>query len=118
MKKTGKEQKLDKLVNELAKEHERHRHIMEHGASDPFWPDGANLNLVRNHVIYYRMQIKEFCEENEIDLPGVYYIPVPPKVDNCYMARLDQTERLKRIFTDRGKITTKKIEYDEQTSLL
>lgn len=27
--------------------------IAQHGCSDPFWPDGVNLNLIRNHIIYY-----------------------------------------------------------------
>ena len=27
--------------------------IAQHGCSDPGWPDGVNMNLVRNHIIYY-----------------------------------------------------------------
>ena len=25
--------------------------IAQNGCSDPFWPDGVNMNLVRNHII-------------------------------------------------------------------
>ena len=27
--------------------------IAQNGCSDPGWPDGVNMNLVRNHIIYY-----------------------------------------------------------------
>ena len=28
-------------------------YIAQNGCSDPGWPDGVNMNLVRNHIIYY-----------------------------------------------------------------
>ena len=27
--------------------------LKKNGCSDPAWPDGVNLNLVRNHIIYW-----------------------------------------------------------------
>lgn len=42
------------------------------GCADPFWPDGCNLNLMRNHMIYY------------IDQGAVVpaSMPLPHEVDN------------------------------------
>lgn len=36
------------------------------GGTDPFWPDGANLNLVRSHVFYYQGQLRELCKEQKV----------------------------------------------------
>ena len=50
----------------------------------------GNLNLVRNHIIYYKRQMKEISEEYGCFLPEVYYRKVPPKVENDYMAKTDK----------------------------
>ena len=33
--------------------------IKKNGCSDPAWPDGVNLNLVRNHIIYFYRFLRE-----------------------------------------------------------
>lgn len=63
-------------------------YIREHGCSDPFWADGVNMNLVRNHIMYYKQQLSE--EATLFLLPKAYYREVPPEVDNNYMARPDE----------------------------
>lgn len=63
-------------------------YIREHGCSDSFWADGVNMNLVRNHIIYYKQQLSE--EATLFLLPEAYYREVPPEVDNNYMARPDE----------------------------
>lgn len=60
-------------------------YIHEHGCSDPFWADGVNMNLVRNHIIYYKQQLSE--EATLFLLPEAYYREVPPEVDSNFMAR-------------------------------
>ena len=67
---------------ELIRAYERWEHLYQHGGSDPNWSDGCNLNLVRNHILFYRRRLEE---ENRF--PDVYYREVPPEVDNGYMAR-------------------------------
>lgn len=62
--------------------------IHEHGCSDPFWADGVNMNLVRNHIMYYKQQLSE--KATLFLLPKAYYREVPPEVDNNYMARPDE----------------------------
>ena len=62
--------------------------IHEYGCSDPFWADGGNMNLVRNHIMYYKQQLS--AEATLFLLPKAYYREVPPEVDNNYMARPDE----------------------------
>jgi hypothetical protein len=117
-KKKTPEQKLKELTNELRGDFARHAYLKEHGGQDPFYPDGVNMNLTRNHIIYDKRQIMEFCIENGFDLPEEYYLPTPEKVANGYMANLEQTERVNRIIRQGYSLTTKRKSYDEQTSFL
>jgi hypothetical protein len=73
---------------ELQKCHDRWQYLYEHGGSDPFWSDGCNLGLVRNHCLYYRCLIEEnYAPE---DYPAVYFKDIPPEVDKDYMAAPDE----------------------------
>lgn len=65
---------------------DRWDYLNEHGGSDPSFADGVNLNLVRNHIAYY----KEKIEETLPPYPEIYYRDMPPKVDMDYMARPDE----------------------------
>lgn len=58
------------------------------GGNDPFWPDGVNLNLVRNHIIYFKEQIEETCPLYMAD--ELYQRELPPEVDPSYMAGPDR----------------------------
>ena len=112
------EQIINKCVNSIVKEIARWKYIQEHGCNDPFWPDGCNMNLTRNHIISYKYDIREICEENNIPLPEGYYLPTPPEVDDNYMANLKQEERVGRLRKQGVKFAKKKAEYDlEQLSL-
>lgn len=79
-----KEKKEDN-EKELQVCYDRWEHLYQHGGSDPFWADGCNLNLVRNHIIYYKKRLEE-----EKRFPNIYYRETPPEVDNSYMARVDE----------------------------
>lgn len=59
-----------------------------HGASDPCWADGCNMNLVRNHISNHKRYIEENYKQE--DYPEIYYRETPPMVDNNYMARTDE----------------------------
>lgn len=112
------EQIINKCVNSIVKEIARWKYIQEHGCNDPFWPDGCNMNLTRNHIISYKYDIQETCEENHIPLPEGYYLPTPPEVDDSYMTNLKQEERVERMRKQGVKFAKKKAEYDlEQLSL-
>lgn len=62
--------------------------LYENGGLDPFHADGENLNLVRNHIIYYKHQIEETCPLYTAD--ALYQRDLPPEVCQDYMARFDE----------------------------
>lgn len=62
--------------------------LYEYGGQDPFWPDGTNLNLVRNHIYYYKRKIEETMQPGEY--PEIYHRAVPPEVPDDYIARSDE----------------------------
>lgn len=80
------------------KELERGNAIRKNGSNDPLWPDGVNLNLVRNHIIYANRHLKKLysapvqlsmfggCEKLLDDGSG-NLVPLPPEVPNDFMAR-------------------------------
>lgn len=87
---------VNSLCCSLRETIDRWRNYSVHGCSDPFWKDGANMNLIRNHAIYYRNQIRESCRGNSLDLPWEAYLPIPPKIPGNWMAELS-SERARRI---------------------
>ena len=112
------------LINELTiscqESYESWKCIYNGGGSDPFWADGVNLNLVRNHIIYYKRQMQEISEEYGCFLPEFYYREVPPKVESDYMAGTDKiledALKVKEIFrenTDYQKL----LSYDNSVQL-
>lgn len=74
----------DRLAKLLTEELEHWEEIYNHGCQDPFCPDGVNLNLTRNHILWYKRQIEENLEEK--DYPECYSLPVPPEVEQGYIA--------------------------------
>lgn len=73
----------------LENDYARWDELFTNGGSDPFWTDGVNLNLVRNHILYDKEQLKK--QENSLfGLPEIYYREIPPEVDSNYMARPDE----------------------------
>ena len=54
---------------------------------DPFWPEGCNMNLCRNHILYYRGKIEEELPRQLY--PAAYFLDVPPKYPNDYIANED-----------------------------
>ena len=80
---------LDRLFASHEERYSTWHRYNELGGSDPTWPDGANMNLVRNHIIYTKRQIKELCEANGIELPEAYHRALPPEVDFRYMANIE-----------------------------
>lgn len=59
-------------------------YIRNKGCRDPFYPDGENMNLERQHIMSYKEELENLCKDRE--LPDAYYIPTPEKVDTNYMA--------------------------------
>lgn len=85
----------------IRREFDRWNDIAVNGCSDPFWADGANMNLVRNHILYRYNQLAEggFTLKT---LFGEYpeERPVPPKVPENYMVKDGRNaDRLERTWT-------------------
>ncbi len=112
--KDSPEQKVKQYCEEIRKEIQHWKDINQNGCNDPFWSDGCNMNLTRNHIIYDQEQVRKICEENQIPLPEEYYLSAPPEVNNQYMANLKQKERVERIFFQRKIPAKQKYKYDEQ----
>lgn len=108
------EDKVKEYCQCICREIEHWKDINQNGCNDPFWSDGCNMNLTRNHIIYAQEKVRKICEENQILLPEEYYLSAPPEVDNQYMANLKQKDRVERIFFQRKIPAKQKYKYDEQ----
>ena len=99
--KSKADKKFDGWVKGLTESKQRWLFLREHGGCDPFWSDGVNMNLVRNHIIYYRKHIEEACFAEGRFFPEEYFdVQIPPEVPNNYMAENGEhlERRLKSIF--------------------
>lgn len=61
--------------------------LHKNGGTDPFFADGTNLNLVRNHILYYQLELKKLCKANKVRpcLPEAKLKP-PKKQKDWYLA--------------------------------
>lgn len=80
--------KKTEIEQNLIQEHAEWKNLYKYGGQDPFWPDGCNLNLIRNHIIHYRKQLEEIGY-----YPESYYWDVPREVDDNYMARTEEIRK-------------------------
>ena len=73
---------------EIDQEYELWNHIALHGCADPGWPDGVNMNLVRNHIIF-KQRILQERGDVQMNLFGdiLNERPLPPKVPPDYMVK-------------------------------
>ena len=83
----GKKKEKENLAEEMADSFQRWESLMEHGGSDPFYADGTNMNLVRNHIMYYKSRMVDEYGADYEKYPEVFYRELPPEVDDSYMAR-------------------------------
>ena len=105
---------IEEVCREIRQSIQHWKDINQNGCNDPFWSDGTNMNLVRNHIIYYKRQLEDVCQSEGCDLPEEYYLATPPEVDNKYMANLKQKDRVQRLFYMKGAPVLKHYSYDEQ----
>lgn len=68
----------------LLSEYNRWKKIFDEGCSDPSYPDGVNINLVRNHILYYKNQVEQTLKDNFLAYPDSYFYPDP----RCYLMTL------------------------------
>lgn len=80
----AKKKQPEDYGRQLADSFDRWQQLYLYGGQDPGWADGVNLNLVRNHIIYYKSQIRETMAPDAY--PEIYYRATPPQVDSDYIA--------------------------------
>ena len=83
----GKKKENENLAGELASSFAQWEYLKEHGGSDPFYADGTNMNLVRNHIMYYKNRMVEEYGADYEKYPEIFYRELPPEVKDSYMAR-------------------------------
>lgn len=114
----GKRNEIEECSEGIKERTEHWKRLNEHGGNDPFGTDGENMNLTRNHILYYKQRLRRNHEETGAPLPEEYYLPTPPEVDNNYMANLKQKERVERLIEKNRRLVTRRYRYNtEQLSL-
>lgn len=76
-------------VENLTNEYGHWQRIYENGANDPMYEDGANLYLVRNHILYDKEEVAKLLLEHRFEVPPVLFSPMPPVVSQTYMANAE-----------------------------
>ena len=100
-KKLSLEKSRQSLIAALEKSFARWKLLFDFGGSDPFWSDGANMLLVRNHIEYYKSELQKMCGEGL--LPKIWHKPTPPEMPYDYMARKEELLAKAASFTGQEK---------------
>lgn len=79
--------KKEELNKELLSSYEHWKDLYENGGKDPFYFDGTNLNLVHNHIRYYKLKLEELLEDNFLAYPESYFIPEPPLLPEGFLVK-------------------------------
>src|SRR3990170_2784410 len=88
MAKRQKAPTVPELQKAIRERYKRWGKLKRKGGTDPFWPDGTNMNLVRNHVFYYQGQLRDLCKAEKIrPCPKEARLKPPPAVNPNYMAQ-------------------------------
>lgn len=53
------EDKVKEYCQCICREIEHWKDINQNGCNDPFWSDGCNMNLTRNHIIYAQEKVQK-----------------------------------------------------------
>lgn len=92
----------EQIQEQVDQEFQRWNHIACNGCQDPYWPDGLNMDLVRNHIIFWYSLLDEKSDISSqvslFDSPieAVPRRPIPPVVPLQYMvAGCEHSDRLK-----------------------
>ena len=82
----AKKEKID-YEAQLIREYEHWEYLKEHGGSDPHYDDGVNMNLTRNHIIYYKKEMEALYGKDMSKYPDIYFRELPLEVEGQYFAR-------------------------------
>ena len=96
------------LESTLLDEYRRWKQIFDEGCSDPFWEDGVNIQLTRNHILHTKGEIQRHLKDNFIAYPDSFFYPEPIQLPNYFMA----VDRYMPLFR-RTLTATKNLSYNE-----
>lgn len=99
-------QELREQVNRLAERYTHWEQERRDGCVDPNWSDGVNLNLVRNHIINFKRQIRRTCDNFNLPMPAIYYRALPPEMPTDFFVTNGKNynpKRVARILNLRGE---------------
>lgn len=94
------------IREQLDAEYQHWDDLKKNGCSDPAWPDGVNLNLVRNHIIYWYRLLRERTSQTVqlsmfdagMDLRNER--PLPPELPDKHMVPTGKyRDRLNKTWT-------------------
>jgi len=60
------------------------------GGTDPFYADGANMNLTRGHIFIEQAQLRKLCKQGEVPCPLEATRRPPRKMPEDYCAPLSK----------------------------
>ena len=87
--KDKRKRSLEELIADCKREYASWNDIHQNGCRDPCHADGVNLNLVRNHIIYTKEKIKEYCEQESVEPSPILLMELPPQVASDFMANAE-----------------------------
>jgi hypothetical protein len=82
-----KESTIEDLKRSIKASFKRWDTLHRRGGVDPFWSDGTNMNLVRNHISHDQVRLKELCKAEKVrPCPAEARLKPPPLVSHDYCA--------------------------------
>lgn len=78
--------KIKEIESNILERYTCWKHIYENGSTDRLYEDGTGLNLVRNHINYYKKQCEEVLGDKFFLYPDSYFFPLPMAVPYTFMS--------------------------------
>lgn len=78
---------IQKYAEQIVRELNSWEYYRLVGGQDPFYSDGENMNLIRQHIISYKNDIRDLCAKHNEPFPEEYYLATPSEVDKNYLAK-------------------------------
>lgn len=82
---------IRQIQTEIDQEFQQWNDIACNGCQDPGWPDGINMNLIRNHIVFWYSMLDEKCKaDTQLSFlddrnDAATRRPIPPEVPAQYM---------------------------------
>lgn len=113
VKTADRKKKSGELGAEIRENMERYEELRQYGGTDPFWPDGVNMNLCRNHIIYLRKRIEQELKPEYY--PEEYYMVLPKEADPEYQATYKRDNLKKANIIPKKEISVPKLREGQLT---